>query len=499
MKKLIIALVCMASAGFLHAEDAIQVVPFETKAGANVDDAKYFSIAMNNASAEIWALQFDLLLPEGMKIDNESGYDPFELNTERFPHTTGRGGAITWKHTVYYDLLESGWYRIIVFTSEAERIIGNSGELLNIYYLTDENMQPGLHPIYIKGAVLTITGDSDIKPMESTSYCWIGESPLKSEEKVELKELTGYIPSFTIEAMNEEMAANKDITLLDISEADFIGAVPVVGGNGLALLSASAAGTETLIGAANIVAMNDDGNTCSQLNLTDEDRSFCSPCSFKVSNVNFDRVFKAGQWSTVCLPFSISTDQLAEISKSGVEVERLASYDAASNMLKFETVSEMSANTPYIVRCKTDSSPFADLVNVQVSASDVMNDIESNNVTMAGVFSTTRLDSDASVSYYGYNSVDGTFVKVGSNGTVYPFRAFISIPTSSANARYISVSHTNDMETGITDVEKNLSEAGTDVYSIDGRLVGKELSGNNADNNLPKGVYVIGEKKVIIK
>ena len=135
MKKLIIALVCMASAGFLHAEDAIQVVPFETKAGANVDDAKYFSIAMNNASAEIWALQFDLLLPEGMKIDDESGYDPFELNEDRFPYTTGRGGAITWKHTVYYDLLESGWYRIIVFTSEAERIIGNSGELLKIYYL----------------------------------------------------------------------------------------------------------------------------------------------------------------------------------------------------------------------------------------------------------------------------------------------------------------------------------------------------------------------------
>lgn len=502
MKKLLFILVfIVVGTATGRAENVIQVVPFETTAGVTTDDVQSLSIEMRN-SEKMLAFQFDILLPEGMSLDNTDGLDPFEFNEDRVSYTVDRRGNKTFDYLAEYsDPFDGGWITVMVFTLEAEgELTGLDGEIMRAYYLTDENMKQGVYPVRIRNTVITNADNTKkFKPVESTSYITIGESPLKSEEKVELKELTGYIPSFTIEAMNEEMSANKDITLLDISEADSIGAVPVVGGNGLALLSASAAGTETLIGAANIVAMNDDGNTCSQLNLTDEDRSFCSPCSFKVSNVNFDRVFKAGQWSTVCLPFSISTDQLAEISKSGVEVERLASYDAASNMLKFETVSEMSANTPYIVRCKTDSSPFADLVNVQVSASDVMNDIESNNVTMAGVFSTTRLDSDASVSYYGYNSVDGTFVKVGSNGTVYPFRAFISIPTSSANARYISVSHTNDMETGITDVEKNLSEAGTDVYSIDGRLVGKELSGNNADNNMPKGVYVIGEKKVIIK
>ena len=107
MKKLILALICITSIGTMRAEDVVQVVPFETKAGATVDDALCFSVAMNNASAEIWALQFDLLLPEGMTIDDVSGYDPFELNKERFPHTTGRKEAITWKHSVYYDLLES--------------------------------------------------------------------------------------------------------------------------------------------------------------------------------------------------------------------------------------------------------------------------------------------------------------------------------------------------------------------------------------------------------
>ena len=502
MKKILFILVFLivgiATGG---AENVIQVVPFETTAGVTTDDVQSFSIEMRNTE-KMLAFQFDILLPEGISLDNTDGLDPFEFNEDRVSYTVDRRGNKTFDYLAEYsEPFDGGWITVMVFTLEAEgELDGLDGEIMRAYYLTDESMKPGVYPVRIRNTVITNADNTKkFKPVESTSYITIGESPLKSEQIVELKELTGYIPSFTIEAMNEEMAANKNITLLDISEANSVGAVPVVGGNGLALLSESAAESNTMNGAVNVVAIKNEGNTCDQLNIVDGDRSFGSPCSFTASNVAFDRVFKAGQWSTVCLPFSVSTEQLAEINKAGVEVEQLASYDVISNTLKFETVTEMSANTPYIIRCNSDSSPFADLANVQVSESDVMNDLKSNDVTMIGAFSTTRLDSDVSVSYYGYNSADGTFVKVGRNGTVYPFRAFISIPTSSANARHIHVSHTDDMQTSITDVEKNVSESRTKVYSIDGKLIRKDLNCKNADDNLPEGVYVIGERKVIIK
>ena len=44
MKKFIIAIMCIASVGAMRAEDVLQVVPFETKAGATVDDGLSFSV-----------------------------------------------------------------------------------------------------------------------------------------------------------------------------------------------------------------------------------------------------------------------------------------------------------------------------------------------------------------------------------------------------------------------------------------------------------------------
>ena len=55
------------------AENIIQVVPFETKAGITTDDMQSFSIEMRN-SEKMLAFQFDILLPEGMSFDNTDGF-----------------------------------------------------------------------------------------------------------------------------------------------------------------------------------------------------------------------------------------------------------------------------------------------------------------------------------------------------------------------------------------------------------------------------------------
>ena len=493
MKKLIIALVCMASAGFLHAEDAIQVVPFETKAGANVDDAKYFSIAMNNASAEIWALQFDLLLPEGMKIDNESGYDPFELIKERFPHTTGRGGAITWKHTVYYDLLESGWYRIIVFTSEAERIIGNSGELLNIYYLTDENMQPGLHPIYIKGAVLTITGDSDIKPMESTSYCRIGESPLKSEGKVDLKDFTGHIPSWVVESMNTDLASNM-ATEVHLENADALGAaLETANKNTLYYVKAGSEAAQQLDGKS-VVETDGISSSCENLYLFDGEYPFSNSSAITGKKAHFDRTFIKEYWSTVCLPFDVSEEQVLQLKSEGVRIEQPTSY--SGNSLMFSEVDAMVANTPYIVKCNSEQTPFGELEITSIASTENVNDVVLDQIQFKGCYETAILNSDETTAYYVFNSATGEFVKVGRNGKVPPFRAYIELRSDSAPAG-IRVRHGNE-ETGIDSVWNNDKKC-SDIYNVCGHLVKKELGSSKTDIKLEKGIYIINNRKVIIK
>ena len=494
MKNFLLLLLLAFPAINVHSEDVLQVAPFEVKVGAVSADRAYFSIMMNNSSAEIWAVQFDVLLPEGMEIVRVMP------NQERFPNTYDDWDErYVYDHKIEYNEVSTGGTRIVAYTTKERRIKGNSGEIMKVYYTSSEDMEPGIYPIKVKGADLTITGSSSIKPVESSSYCFVGESPLKTEQSVDMSSLTGYVPSFTIEAMNSQMAENSKLTLLDLSSADSLGAVPVMGNkNGLVRVSATAA-TSTLADAKSVVVATADGDVCNSLSLADGDWNFNASEGFTAKNAAFNRVFKAGQWSTVCLPYGVSAEQLSVIKENGTEVERLASYDADANILKFEAVTEMVANTPYIIKCSKECAPFEALADVAVAASATLNDVHCGIVTMSGVLSTTILNSDASVSYYGYNSADGSFVKIGSNGTAYPFRAFISIPSAGAEVKRIGVEHGNGELTGITEVDDMNTMSVTDVYTVDGKLVRSAVSVGKATKGLASGVYVVGSKKIVVR
>ena len=494
MKKNIIALMCIALVGTMRAEDVLQVIPFETKAGATVDDALCFSVAMNNASAEIWALQFDLLLPEGMSIDEVSGYDPFELNPDRIPHTTGRGGAITWKHEVIYDQLSSGWYRIFLFTTQTERIIGDSGELFKVYYLTDETMQPGLHPIYIKGTVLTITGDSDIQPMESTSYCVIGESPLKTAAEVDLNDFTGYIPSWVVESMNADLAFNATTTVR-MEQVDGIGAViETANKNAFYYVKADSECAEQLEG-KNVVVKDGEVYRCDNLYLHDGEYTFSNPQVMEGSKASFNRTFIEEYWSTVCLPFAVTSEQVSALKEDGVDdIEELTAFDG--NTLTFSEVDEMEANTPYIVKCSSEMSPFAGLDITAIASTNGANDVVVGQAQMIGCYETTILSSDENTAYYVFNADTGEFVKVGVNDKVMPFCAYIQLSESSAAPTAIRVKH----EMGETDIDAMQNvKGGSSVYTMCGRLVRKNISGSQAAHGLEKGIYIIDNRKVIVK
>lgn len=494
MRKFIIAIMCIASVGAMRAEDVLQVVPFETKAGATINDAPYFYVAMNNASAEIWALQFDLLLPEGMTIDDVSGWDPFELSTDRFPHTTGRDGRPTWKHSVYYDLLESGWYRIIVFTSETERIIGNSGELFKVYYLTDETMQPGIHPIYIKGTVLTITGSTDIQPGESTSYCVIGESPLKTAEEIDLSDFTGYIPSWVVESLNEDLASNT-ASSIRMEQTDSIGAaIETANKNVLYYVKAGSECAGQLAGKS-VVEVDGESYHCDDLYLYDGEYDFSVAQAMTGTKAYFDRTFIEEYWSTVCLPFAVTSEQVNLLKENGVQIEAMSAFDGSS--ITFTAVDEMLANTPYIVKCSSEMMPFAELEIAEVATTGALNEVSIDNIQMKGCYATTLLNSDDNTAYYVFNAATGEFVKVGKNGKVMPFRAYIQLTTDGTQPAAIRIRHENK-ETNITSIQDSDTTV-SNVYATSGKLVRKGVSIQQGIQGLEKGIYIINNRKIIIR
>ncbi len=53
--------------------------------------------------------------------------------------------------------------------------------------------------------------------------------------------------------------------------------------------------------------------------------------------------------------------------------------------------------------------------------------------------------------------------------------------------------------TGVTDIDNNALTGPVDVYNMNGQLLRKGVSRNQATNGLPQGVYIVGGKKVIVR
>ena len=501
MKKTVLMLFLMLGWLTGKAENVVQVVPFETQAGITTDDMAYFSLNMSN-EVEMVAFQFDILLPEGMTFDTTDGLNPFEFNEERVPYTVDRKGNKTFKYDVQHsDPFDGGWVTVMVFTLEDTQLSGLSGEILTAYYLTDAGMAAGIYPVKVKNIVMVTTDNQKIKFGECTSYVSVGTSPLKTEAQADMSWLTGHVPSFTIEAMNAEMADNTALTNIDLTGADAIGAVPTPG-NKNALISVSSgtdcAATLAAAAAGNMVVEVDGVAQCSRLHLADGAHDFCVTSPFTADVAVVERVFKGGWWSTICLPFDIPAETLTEIKAAGVEIEKLIEFSPATGVLRFAPVEAMEAHTPYIVRTATDMQPFAEIRNVSVTETDAPTSVEVNGIVMEGVYATSVLNSDASKTYYAYDAADGAFVKIGSNGLAYPFRAFMTLPLASATLNSLSV-ETGCETTGIETLETVTPETRVSVVGADGRIVRNSVHPERATQGLPAGVYIVNGKKMVVE
>lgn len=179
MKKLTILLFLLTACLYGRAEGELRVVSFGTTAGVVSDDAAYFEIEMTTPEP-IWGLQFEMLLPEGMTLDET--YDPFELVEDCWPYTKDRKGNITFDHAISYQKHSDGWIAVLVYapSSAAARTNATEGIALKAYYLTDAPMKSGTYAIQIRQAKLAVTTEKSYMPAESSTPIFInGTEPVE--------------------------------------------------------------------------------------------------------------------------------------------------------------------------------------------------------------------------------------------------------------------------------------------------------------------------------
>lgn len=223
------------------------------------------------------------------------------------------------------------------------------------------------------------------------------------------------------------------------------------------------------------------------------------------------RSIKAGQWSTICLPFAMTSEQLTEAFGDGVALAEFTDYqvednnysDASGITLQFTKLAETAgtvANNPYLIKVTNDITYDEGFTvknvtldprnNARVSITKEDDDLNAYTIHFFAYLIKSKLPKNS------FFISESKFYKVTtSDKYIKGFRAGFRLTNiNPAFAKPMSIDIDGET-TGIFEVKANERTLTDGVYTINGQYVGKNVD----SNTLPKGVYIINGKKKIVK
>lgn len=204
------------------------------------------------------------------------------------------------------------------------------------------------------------------------------------------------------------------------------------------------------------------------------------------SKVSYDRIFTKDQACTVCLPFALSADELANVGKA------YTLSAVSGSKATFTPVEAIEAYKPYLLIPSADGKLLEEIA----ATKDIADVHAEAKTSVSGGYSFVgTLQAETSVKkdgmeVYGFSASDGKFVHAGANASIDAFRAYISVPSTALST---AASRSIDLDfggtTGINEIQNAQSSSAAATYDVAGKRVGKNY----------KGVVVSNGKKKIQK
>ena len=226
-----------------------------------------------------------------------------------------------------------------------------------------------------------------------------------------------------------------------------------------------------------------------------------------IPSIKIDRSFVAdGGWYSICLPFSLTADDINKQFKGAEfqEFNGVEQQDKTIN-LKFKKVTTTEAGKPYLIKPKKDITA-ADLTFInklieQTTPVDVNHKLDSDankTFTFKGVFSPFTADSeelaDKNIKFLsGEKGLD--LVSPNGTGTMKCYRAYFVFPGKKGIVETEAKITNHDEATAVQPVKRQEAEIEHVVFSISGQKVAKVKNASQ----LPKGVYIINKKRIMVK
>ncbi len=211
----------------------------------------------------------------------------------------------------------------------------------------------------------------------------------------------------------------------------------------------------------------------------------------KTTQVTLTRLLMAG-YNSICLPFSVSADDLRKAVGADVQLERLAKVEG--NTLYFIDVTNegIAAGVPYLIY-----SPTRKTAAFRTSDTKMV-DPTPLTVNGATMFSSYSMQSPTGV--YGIPAKQDTevlqsiLVAVEGDKNFLPTRCGISIDAENPEICHVtSLSETTSISSLVA------QDAVVNVYSVSGVQVASNIRMTEALQTLPKGIYVTNGQKFLVK
>lgn len=206
----------------------------------------------------------------------------------------------------------------------------------------------------------------------------------------------------------------------------------------------------------------------------------------KDSKVSYDRTFTQNQPCTVCLPFALTAEELANVGKA------YTLSAVSGSKATFTPVTAIEAYKPYLLIPSADGKLLEE-ISAAKDIADVPDEAKtsvSGGYSFVGTLQAKLSVKTEGVEVYGFSASEGKFVHASDKASIDAFRAYISVPSTALST---AASRSIDLDfggtTGINEIQNAQSSSAQATYDVAGKRVGKNY----------KGVVVRNGKKMIKK
>lgn len=277
----------------------------------------------------------------------------------------------------------------------------------------------------------------------------------------------------------------------------------------------SVANTLQIGGIALTSNINEDGTSTDcpeEFLVLDEDETLDDNRSLTKATMVFHRTFTRGEWNSLILPVDMTADQVK--AAFGAEA-KIARFDRLEDKwiyfdMQTENNLRIDKNVPYIIKPKKEPTAVNRTYNVGGENTKHINGLVYTVTGISYNNQTATLqheDTENGMTHYGsYKNPtcvpadsyilhrSGNMVHTAvEHPSIKSYRTWLRETIPSGETLQMRVEQNDGPSTGIKVIEETAKNANA-VYNVSGM----RMNSSNT-NNLPKGVYIINNKKVVIK